>query len=373
MSGFSFKEKIIAVVDNIKKDKNLSSGLVFVFSCAFLIAVFFTFLYYIPEVVKESLIFFTMKGVVFLSNLIGLSARIVPESELWMFGNFVSINGFIFNVLFGCVALNYLVIFIAGIITYPSPLRERLYGLLICVPLVILINFIRIIFIGWFGSKYPAHVEFVHQVFWEWTFFFAVVAVWWMWITYGALILKGLPGVKLKPTALSLNLEIRIIALLALLVGIFLGHSLLTKIYMYCLAVFSSLLMTLLGLGSGIVEAEDAGINILGWVTSVPSVMEICLFVGFTICFSSLSDKRLFFMKLFTGIAFVVFLHLAVIFITYWDLRDLVANPMITDRFNAVLPLTPFFIWLFLNASDIINKRISGKSGMSVIKDDIST
>lgn len=358
MSGFDFRGKIDSIVNTIKADKNLLDGLVFVFSAIVLLVIFFSLLQFIPLSVENVLVSYVTSGVIILAKVLGLSARVVPENEIWQIGNFISIDGFVFGVVFGCVAINYIIIFLVGIITYPAPIKERLFGVLFGLPLVIFLNLFRIVFIGWFGSKYPDQVEFVHQVLWEWTYFFAVVAVWWIWISYGGAILNGWPAFSLKVSSLKHYIRLRFIALVMLFITIFIGHSLITKIYMYFLASVSAFIFWTFGQGSGIISPESSGISVSGWVTTVPSVMEICLLIGFTICFSNIDGKFVFIKKFLVGFALIVFLHFLIIVVTYIDLRDSVPNGNLIAWFNSVLPITPFFIWLFLNASDTISDRL---------------
>ena len=62
------------------------------------------------------------------------------------------------------------------------PIRKKLYGLLL-LPVIYLINLIRITFMSWFISNYDlAYYEIVHATIWSWGMIAAILILWVLWM-----------------------------------------------------------------------------------------------------------------------------------------------------------------------------------------------
>jgi hypothetical protein len=153
-----------------------------------------------------------------------------------------------------------------------------------------------------------------------------------------------------------LAIWLRAFFLLALVFLLFTGYDLFTSAYLNVLAVISGLFMKIAGIDT-VVRAEDHGIIVSNWITFVPSVLEICLFISLTICFSRTDRKRKLAIRFASGVAIIMLIHIGVILVTYLDIRDMAPDRRILNTMRAVIPLSPFFVWLLLNATDIIQKN----------------
>lgn len=354
--GFVYSLRSFLKAPFINAGEDLYKGISFVVKFAVFLILSYALLYFLPPGIKEKLTALTTTGTVYLGKALFLKVNVLPTPINWPWGDLITVDGYRINIVFDCTALNYLFIFMAGVIAYPAERKEKLYGLFIGLPFIIFLNFFRIVFIAWFGAHFPAQVDFVHRVFWEWTFFFAVIAVWWGWISYGGFVVRGLSGLQKKSFSIPLTIWLRAFCLLALVFLLFTGYDLLTSAYLEALAVISGLFMKIAGIDT-VVRAEDHGIIVSNWITFVPSVLEICLFTSLTICFSRTDRKRKLAIRFASGVAIIMLIHIGVILVTYLDIRDMAPDRRILNTMRAVIPLSPFFVWLLLNATDIIQKN----------------
>ena len=74
--------------------------------------------------------------------------------------------------------------FIALVFATEFPLRKKMKGLLI-VPVVYLVNVLRIVFMFFFVSRYDiAYYSFLHATLWSWGLIAAILLLWLVWIKY---------------------------------------------------------------------------------------------------------------------------------------------------------------------------------------------
>jgi exosortase H (IPTLxxWG-CTERM-specific) len=97
-------------------------------------------------------------------------------------GDILSLPNFSVEIIGECTGLYEMLIFLAAIIAYPSSWRKKLIGAGLGIPLLYLINIIRMIFISLVGNWSPRTFEFMHLYFWQVAMILIILSVWVLWI-----------------------------------------------------------------------------------------------------------------------------------------------------------------------------------------------
>jgi len=96
-------------------------------------------------------------------------------------GNIVSANGFSMEIIDECTAIFSSIIYISGVLAYPASAKQKLFGM-IGVPLLYIIDLMRLIILAFVGVKAPSFFEYVHVYLWQATFIVFVILVFVLWI-----------------------------------------------------------------------------------------------------------------------------------------------------------------------------------------------
>lgn len=83
---------------------------------------------------------------------------------------------------FGCEGSEALVIFLAGVLAFPSSLKNKLYGLLIGLPLLFLLNVFRIMGLYYVGINLSSSFDLFHTIIFPVIFILISVIAWVNWI-----------------------------------------------------------------------------------------------------------------------------------------------------------------------------------------------
>ncbi len=147
------------------------------FFILFLVILILSFMagYYLPTDFDTDLRVLTARGTLLLSTFFNLET--FSESA-----TLISIEGKWLDIVSECTASNYLLIFSAAILAWPVSARKKLFGLLAGLPLIILLNLLRIVFLGWVGGNYSQWFDFFHLYLWEGGFALVVVLLWIGWL-----------------------------------------------------------------------------------------------------------------------------------------------------------------------------------------------
>jgi archaeosortase B (VPXXXP-CTERM-specific) len=97
-------------------------------------------------------------------------------------GRIVSLPNFSIEVVGECTGLYEMLIFLAAVIAYPSGWKKKALGAALGIPLLYLINIVRMVFITAVGNWSPNTFEFMHLYFWQVAMILIIVAVWVLWI-----------------------------------------------------------------------------------------------------------------------------------------------------------------------------------------------
>ena len=76
-------------------------------------------------------------------------------------------GGFSCEIYYACTGLVPATILALAILAFPARLQQKLTGILIGVPLVFLVNLVRLASLFFIGVRYPAAFPLVHSVVWN--------------------------------------------------------------------------------------------------------------------------------------------------------------------------------------------------------------
>lgn len=97
-------------------------------------------------------------------------------------GRVVRLNNFSMEVVGECTGLYEMLIFLAAMIAYPASYKKKLIGAGLGLPLLYVINVIRMVFISIIGNWSPKSFDFMHMYFWQVAMILIIVSVWVLWI-----------------------------------------------------------------------------------------------------------------------------------------------------------------------------------------------
>lgn len=110
----------------------------------------------------------------FFLGLFGLTIRVS--------GRIVSMPNFAIEVVGECTGLYEMLIFLAAMIAYPANWTKKLIGAGLGIPLLYVINIVRMVFICLVGNWSPETFDFMHMYFWQVAMILIIVTVWVLWI-----------------------------------------------------------------------------------------------------------------------------------------------------------------------------------------------
>jgi len=96
--------------------------------------------------------------------------------------NVVHLRNDTWNVTSECTALNAVFLFISFLLAYTSSFKSKALGLATGIPLIIAVNTIRLVALGWVTEYWPQSAHIFHDYVWEVIFMFFIVALWFVWI-----------------------------------------------------------------------------------------------------------------------------------------------------------------------------------------------
>lgn len=91
-------------------------------------------------------------------------------------------NNTTFEIIQECTGLFALIIYVACVLAYPAQLVKKGEGLLLGIPLIFLLNLLRMVFLVYIGNHHYDLFEYVHSYLWQGTFIIVIILLWFIWI-----------------------------------------------------------------------------------------------------------------------------------------------------------------------------------------------
>ena len=96
--------------------------------------------------------------------------------------NIIHLHNDTWNVTSECTAVNAVFLFISFVLAYTASLKSKALGLASGIPLIIIVNIVRLVALGWVTEYWPKQAHLFHDYAWEVIFMFFIVALWFVWI-----------------------------------------------------------------------------------------------------------------------------------------------------------------------------------------------
>ena len=96
-------------------------------------------------------------------------------------GHYLSFNGFGASIEGACDGVQPTYIYVAAVLAFPSSWRAKGWGILIGIPAIFLINYIRVVSMMFCGAYWPNWFERVHVYGWQALVIALTMAVWVFW------------------------------------------------------------------------------------------------------------------------------------------------------------------------------------------------
>jgi archaeosortase B (VPXXXP-CTERM-specific) len=94
----------------------------------------------------------------------------------------VSNSIFAFQIVDLCTAVMPMLILTAAILAYPSRIREKLFGLLVGLPGIFIVNQVRLVSLFFIGAYLPGIFETAHLLVWQSLMILLAIGLWLIWV-----------------------------------------------------------------------------------------------------------------------------------------------------------------------------------------------
>ncbi len=91
-------------------------------------------------------------------------------------------QGFAIDISYKCTGILLMAFFAAGIFAYPCPSLKKLSGLIVGIPLIFVINLVRLVGLFLIGTFAVPLFDFSHKVLAEILMILATFLIWWFWL-----------------------------------------------------------------------------------------------------------------------------------------------------------------------------------------------
>ncbi|MGH7253180.1 MAG: hypothetical protein ACREIE_05210, partial [Nitrospiraceae bacterium] len=95
-------------------------------------------------------------------------------------------DGFAYEVAYSCIGFLPVVFYAAAVLAYPVRLAHRLVGVLIGLPLLLALNFIRLLHLFHIGASNRAAFTWWHEELWPGIVRLTIIGLWIAWVWWAA-------------------------------------------------------------------------------------------------------------------------------------------------------------------------------------------
>ena len=90
-------------------------------------------------------------------------------------------GGFAYEIIFKCTGFLPTAFLVVSILAYTGSLRKKLVGISVGIPVLLLINQLRLVHLFLVGAVYPHYFHLAHSFLWEAGIVIAVLGIWLGW------------------------------------------------------------------------------------------------------------------------------------------------------------------------------------------------
>lgn len=93
-------------------------------------------------------------------------------------------NGFAYEIAYTCTGLLPGVTFFVCVLAYPGTVRNKWSGIAIGVPVLLAVNYLRLVNLFYIGVHFPSVFRLAHEVIWEGLLAVTFIGLWLSWISW---------------------------------------------------------------------------------------------------------------------------------------------------------------------------------------------
>lgn len=108
-----------------------------------------------------------------LINAVGGEVR---ADDTWLIGPTAHLD-----VKDGCNGVIAMILFLGAVVAHAAPRRDKILGLVIGIPLIFVVNLIRLVTLYGVAVVAPERLEFFHVFFWQTLIIIFVAVLWYFW------------------------------------------------------------------------------------------------------------------------------------------------------------------------------------------------
>lgn len=122
---------------------------------------------------------------------VGIISRAIASIATFALGHFgvpatqdasiINAGGFIAIVSTECTAIEILLVFSSGVLVWPVSLRAKAVAILLFIPILVVLNLVRVISLLLTGVGIPEHFDTIHLKIWQPVMLLAAIAMWLLW------------------------------------------------------------------------------------------------------------------------------------------------------------------------------------------------
>lgn len=90
-------------------------------------------------------------------------------------------GGFAYEIIFKCTGFLPSAFFVVAVLAYAGSLRKKIAGLSLGIPILLLINQLRLVHLFLIGAVYPQYFHLAHAILWETAMVLSVLGLWVVW------------------------------------------------------------------------------------------------------------------------------------------------------------------------------------------------
>ena len=101
-------------------------------------------------------------------------------------GAVINADGFLAIVAAQCTAIEILLLFTVVVLVCPVSARARMWALLLGIPAICALNFVRVISLLLVGVGFPDHFETIHHLVWQPAMAIIALVSWLLWLRWAS-------------------------------------------------------------------------------------------------------------------------------------------------------------------------------------------
>ncbi len=96
-------------------------------------------------------------------------------------GTVLSSSGFAVDITVECMAIGPVLLFIGGVLAFPSTPKDRCWGILFGAVVLTIVNVVRIASLFWIGKSLPQYLDVAHLLVWQAAIVVLAILLWVVW------------------------------------------------------------------------------------------------------------------------------------------------------------------------------------------------